>query len=108
MKDKLLIVEDDAELRIQMKWGLEKDYQIFQAEDRAGALEIFQKEHPPVITLDLGLPPKPDDVEEGFQTLEEILAHDSLTKMVVITGQDEKKHAIAAIGNSLKCFIDFT
>ena len=45
-KDKLLIVEDDAELRTQIKWGLSQDYQIFLAEDRSTALEIFKTEHP--------------------------------------------------------------
>jgi len=104
-KDKLLIVEDDAELSTQMKWGLSKDYQILQARDRAGALEIFQKEHPPVITLDLGLPPKPDSTEEGFLTLENILAYDARTKVILITGQSEKEHALAAIGRGAYDFL---
>jgi len=104
-KDKLLIVEDDAELSTQMKWGLSKEYQIFQAEDRSRALEILKKENPPVITLDLGLPPESNGVEEGFLTLERILAYDILTKVIVITGQHEKEHALAAIGSGAYDFL---
>ena len=104
-KDKLLIVEDDAELSTQMKWGLSKEYQIFQAEDRSSALKILNSENPPVLTLDLGLPPKPNGVEEGFLTLEDILAHDALTKVIVITGQHEKEHALAAIGSGAYDFL---
>ena len=104
-KEKLLIVEDDTELSTQMKWGLSKEYRIFQAEDRSGALEIFQKERPAVVTLDLGLPPQPDGVEEGFRTLEDILNHDPFTKVIVITGRHEKEHALAAIGNGAYDFL---
>jgi len=104
-KDKLLIIEDDAELQTQMKWGLSKAYQIFQAEDRFSALEILKNEHPLVITLDLGLPPKPDSTEEGFQTLVDILGHDAMAKVIVITGQHKKENALAAIGRGAYDFL---
>jgi two-component system, NtrC family, response regulator len=104
-KDKLLIVEDDAELRTQMKWGLDRDYQVLMAEDRAGAMEIFRSEHPYVVTLDLGLPPQPSGVEEGFLTLAEILDQEPLSKVIVITGQNEKQHALSAIGNGAYDFL---
>jgi len=105
-KDKLLIVEDDAELRTQIKWGLSQDYQIFLAEDRSTALEIFKTEHPPVITLDLGLPPEPDGVEQGFLTLGDILAHDPLSKVIIVTGRHEKEHALAAVGRGAYDFLN--
>ena len=104
-KDKLLIVEDDAELRTQMKWGLGKDYQIFQAQDRSTALEILKTERPPVITLDLGLPPEPAGVAQGFLTLGDILEHDPLPKVIIMTGRHEKEHALAAIGSGAYDFL---
>ena len=104
-KEKLLIIEDDAELRTQMKWGLGKDYQIFQAQDRLSALDILKNEHPLVVTLDLGLPPHPDTTEEGFRTLNDLLAHDFLSKVIVITGQHEKEHALKAIGSGAYDFM---
>ena len=97
-KPKLLIVEDDSSIATQMKWALAQDYEIFIAEDRPKALEIFIKEQPPVVTLDLGLPPHPGEVREGFLALTEMLSKDSHVKVVVITGQGEKDHALKAIG----------
>jgi two-component system NtrC family response regulator len=104
-KDKLLIIEDDESLRKQMKWGLSKDFEVFTAEDRPGGLEIFIKEQPPVVTLDLGLPPNPAGVEEGFLALADMLAHDPFCKVTVITGRNEKDHALSAIGQGAYDFL---
>ena len=104
-KVKLLIVEDDTDVSTQMKWGLINDYDVLLAEDRPRALEIFKKERPPVVTLDLGLPPQPGDVEEGFLALAEMLEHDPLSKVIIITGRDEKEHALAAIGGGAYDFL---
>ena len=98
LKPKLLIVEDDPSIAAQMKWALREDYEVLLAEDRNGALEIVKAQSPPVVTLDLGLPPRPAEVEEGFRALGEILSQDSLTKVIVITGHGEKEHAIRTIG----------
>ena len=97
-RPKLLIVEDDPDLRTQMKWALAQDYEVLLAEDRSSALEAFGKERPSVVTLDLGLPPSPGEVKEGFLLLDEILLQDGLIKVIVITGQGEKDHALKAIG----------
>jgi two-component system NtrC family response regulator len=97
-KPKLLIVEDDELIRTQMRWALSRDYEVFFAEDRTGAIEAFVKERPHVVILDLGLPPHPREVKEGFIALTEMLSQDSLVKVVVITGQGEKDHALKAIG----------
>ena len=98
MNAKLLIVDDDEEIRTQMKWALAKDYDIELAGDRAGAAEVFRAVHPPVVLLDLGLPPHPASPEEGLAALSEFTALDRLTKIVVITGQGEKEIALRAIG----------
>ena len=97
-KPKLLIVDDDAEIRTQMKWAFAKDYNVFVAEDRPSALRVLAEQHPSVITLDLGLPPYPRGVEEGLQTLSDILQEDASAKVIVITGREERVHALTAIG----------
>jgi len=97
-KPRLLVVEDDSSIATQMKWALAKDYEVLLAEDRNSALEIVKAQNPPVVTLDLGLPPRPGEVEEGFLALGEMLSQDSLIKVIVITGQGEKGHALKAIG----------
>lgn len=94
---KLLIVDDEEDIRTQMRWGLAQDYEIFLAGDRETALEIFKRERPAVVTLDLGLPPHPREVEEGFRTLEEVLEADSHAKVIMITGRGEKENALKAI-----------
>jgi two-component system, NtrC family, response regulator len=96
-KPKLLIVEDDDTVRSQMRWALSQDYEVFLTEDRAGALEIVKRERPPVVTLDLGLPPRPAGVEDGFSALADILAKDPSIKVIIITGRDEKENAIRAV-----------
>ncbi len=97
-KHKLLVVEDDEAIRSQMKWALMNDYEVLLAEDRPNALELFRQEIPPVVTLDLGLPPHPSEAEEGFAALSEMLSHDGFAKVIVITGQGEKDNALKAVG----------
>ena len=105
MKPKLLIVDDDDEIRTQMKWALTADYEIVMAEDRASGLEAFRTHKPAVALLDLGLPPRASDTEEGFALLADILAMDKMTKAIVITGQNEREHALRAIATGAYDFL---
>jgi two-component system NtrC family response regulator len=105
MNPKILIVDDDDEIRTQMKWALARDYEIFLAEDRPGAMEIFRSIRPSVVLLDLGLPPNPGNPEEGLATLSEVLALDRLAKVVIITGQGEREIALRAIGSGAYDFL---
>ncbi len=98
MKPRLLIVDDDEEIRTQMKWGLTQDYEIFMAEDRPTALELLSEHRPHVVLLDLGLPPRPAEPVEGLAALTEILGRDGLAKVIIISGQGEKDNALQAIG----------
>jgi two-component system NtrC family response regulator len=104
-KPMLLIVDDDEDLRTQMKWALAQDYEVILAEDRQSALKAFQKKKPDVVTLDLGLPPLPASVEEGFATLSEILTVSPVAKIIVITGRGEKKHALKAVADGAYDFL---
>ncbi|HVQ30427.1 MAG TPA: PEP-CTERM-box response regulator transcription factor [Vicinamibacteria bacterium] len=96
-KPTLLIVDDDEDLRTQMKWALADECEIVLAGDRTEALERSLEARPAVVTLDLGLPPKAAGVEEGFATLQALLRAEPSTKVVVITGRDEREHALAAV-----------
>src|SRR5215469_1996883 len=98
MNPKLLIVDDDEEIRTQMKWALAKDYEVSLAEDRPTALETFRTAQPSVVLLDLGLPPHPGNPQEGLAALSELLTLDRLVKVVIISGQGEKENALQAIG----------
>ncbi|PYL63370.1 MAG: PEP-CTERM-box response regulator transcription factor [Verrucomicrobia bacterium] len=98
MKPKLLIVDDDEEIRTQMKWALSPDYDTVLVEDRAGALENFKAAQPVATLLDLGLPPNPNSCEEGLATLSGLLTIEKNAKVIVISGQGEKNNAIQAVG----------
>ncbi|MGH7944345.1 MAG: PEP-CTERM-box response regulator transcription factor [Opitutaceae bacterium] len=104
-KPKLLIVDDDEEIRTQMRWALASDYAISLAGDRASALEQFRTSRPNVVLLDLGLPPHPGTPEEGLAALSEMLAIDRLTKVVIVSGQGEKGPALRAIGAGAYDFV---
>ncbi len=96
-KDKILIIEDEEDIATQLKWALSKDYDVVVAHDSGSAHEKLKKERPGVITLDLGLPPKPCEAEVGLRLLEDIMKTDPLTKIVVITGNTDKDNALKAI-----------
>ncbi|MEO7677779.1 MAG: PEP-CTERM-box response regulator transcription factor, partial [Verrucomicrobiota bacterium] len=98
MNPKLLIVDDDEEIRTQMKWALSADYTVLLAEDRPGALALFKEHRPQVALLDLGLPPHPGTPEEGLATLADILTLNATTKIIIISGQGEKDNALQAVG----------
>jgi len=94
---KLLVVEDDPGLQTQLKWCFES-YDVIIAGDRETALSELEKHRPPVVTLDLGLPPDADSTSEGFQTLEAILTRAPATKVIVVTGNNDRQHALQAVG----------
>jgi two-component system NtrC family response regulator len=97
-KPKLLIVEDDEGLQRQLKWAYE-DYEVLTASDRSAAIDLLRSEEPPVVTLDLGLPPDPDGVSEGFATLETILSLKPETKVIVASGHGARESALRAIAS---------
>jgi len=92
----LLVVEDNPGLQKQLKWAFE-GYQVYLASDRATALEQLRLCHPSVVTLDLGLPPDPANATEGLAALEEILHIEPHTKVIVVTGNDDRQNALKAI-----------
>lgn len=95
--DKLLIVDDSEEIRRQLRWGLGKEYTLFLAGDANEAISIFKKDQPKVVILDLGLPPREDGVEEGLRCLDEIIKVSPFTKIIVITGNNDRENALRAI-----------
>lgn len=92
----LLVVEDNPGLQKQLKWAFE-GYQVYLAGDRVSAIELLKQHKAPVVTLDLGLPPDPANASEGLATLDEILANAPHTKVIVVTGNDDRQNALKAI-----------
>lgn len=92
----LLIVEDDLGLQRQLRWAYE-GYEIVVASDRVTAIEAIRAHEPAVVTLDLGLPPDPDGVAEGFATLRGILALKPDTNVIIASGHGARESALTAI-----------
>jgi two-component system NtrC family response regulator len=95
---KLLIVEDDEGLQRQLRWAYD-DYEVLVASNRDSAINLLRAEEPPVVTLDLGLPPDPNGVTEGFATLETILSLKPETKVIVASGHGARESALRAIAS---------
>lgn len=105
MKPTLLIVDDDEEIRTQMKWALMGEYEVLLADGRNSALEVFREKRPCVVLLDLGLPPSPTTPDEGLAALDDILASDPRCKVIVVTGQTEREVALRAVGQGAYDFL---
>jgi two-component system, NtrC family, response regulator len=92
----LLIVEDDPALQKQMCWAFDQ-YETLVAGDRESAIAMVRRHEPAVVTMDLGLPPHPDDPTEGLQLLEDLHGLAPETKVIVLTGQNDRGNALKAI-----------
>lgn len=95
----LLIIEDDKSLQKQLRWIFKgfMGYQVHLAANREEGLATLQRVEPGVVLLDLCLPPEPESISEGMKTLQEILAMAPTTKVIIITGDGDRAHALEAI-----------
>lgn len=93
----ILLVEDDTGMQKQIKWSLDA-YEVLTASDQESAIGLLRRHEPPLVLLDLGLPPDPDGATEGLATLQQILTLSPSTKVIVITGNLDRGNAVKAIG----------
>jgi two-component system, NtrC family, response regulator len=93
----LLVVEDDKGLQSQLRWAFE-GFDVVISGDREDAIAQLRRVEPGVVLLDLGLPPDPGGVTEGMATLQEILSLIPETKVIVVTGDNDRANAVKAIG----------
>ena len=95
-KTKLLVVEDDPGLQKQLRWNFDA-YEVIVAGEREAALAQLRRHLPPVVTLDLGLPPDPDGASEGLAALQQILALAPDTKVLILSGNQQRGNALKAV-----------
>ncbi len=93
----LLVVEDDPGLQKALRWAF-SEFEVVTAEDRNSAIAQLRRHEPQIVTLDLGLPPDSGGATEGLATLEEILGLAPDTKVIVVTGNNDRENAVRAIG----------
>ncbi len=96
-KPKLLVVEDDEGLAGQYRWAF-PNFDTTVVHSRQQALTAAQKERPSVVVTDLGLPPDADGVTEGFAVVDGVSKLLPNAKVIVVTGNGDRAHALRAIG----------
>jgi 3-oxoacyl-ACP reductase-like protein len=99
---KLLIVDDEDDIRTPDEVGSSPGLWRGPGRRPAKGHGDCGKGKTCVVTLDLGLPPRPADVEEGFATLSEMLSFDPFIKIIIITGRGEREHALKAVLQDLE------
>jgi len=92
----LLLVEDDIALRKQIRFSLEENFTVLEAENRKEAMDLLKNNSVDVVILDLGLPPNEGTPEEGLTILSSILNHYA-SKVIILTGQKTEGIALEAI-----------
>jgi two-component system NtrC family response regulator len=92
----ILVLDDDEGIRTQYRWLLSQ-HKILTAGDRAQAVELVERDRPAIAIVDLGLPPDPDGATEGLATVEQLVKIAPETKIIVVTGNENREYAVKAI-----------
>jgi len=92
---KLLIVEDDSGTLSQLSARFE-DYDVIAAGDGVSAINELRRHEPPVVLHDLDVPADGTSVEERLATLKEVVALAPYTKVIVVTGHEDRSNAVRA------------
>lgn len=92
----LLVIEDDEGLQSQLRWAFD-GHEVVCEGDRKAGIAALRRHQPGVVLLDLGLPPDPGGVSEGLATLGEILTLAPETKVIIVTGDNDRANAVKAV-----------
>ena len=79
---KVLVIEDDEEVRKLLKAALEPQFELLITSNPAEALCLVKRESPYLVLLDLGLPPSPRDHKVGIQLLRNLKKAAPHTKVI--------------------------
>jgi DNA-binding NtrC family response regulator len=101
MKGKILIVDDEPELRQLLKTILEPDFTVTEAENAAALQRAFSLDAPDVILLDLKLPDA-----NGLDLLPQIKKTWPDTEVIVLTGEATFEAAVQATKRGAYHFIN--
>ncbi len=101
MKGKILIVDDEAELRLLLKTILETDFTVTEADSGAALQKCFLADAPDVVLLDLKLPDA-----SGLDLLPQIKKTWPDTEVIVLTGEATFEAAVQATKRGAYHFIN--
>lgn len=97
-KPTLLLVDDDAIIADSLEYMLKDEYSIERAADRLSSFDILKNldASPELALVDLGLPPDTHKPDEGLAVIRKISQMHPTTRVLVLSGQDNKKHVFRA------------
>jgi len=99
---KILIVDDAAFMRMMIKDILEKNgFEVIgEAKNGMKAVELYKKERPDVVTMDITMP-----VMDGIQAVKEIRAFDPTAKIIMCSAMGQQSMVMDAIKSGARDFI---
>ena len=92
MKKRVLLIDDEARVRASLKAVLEPIYETIQATDAQEGLELFRKEAPHLVLLDVILPGT-----DGLSVLQTMRAENRTAPIIMLTGTKSVKTAVDAM-----------
>ncbi|WHZ22271.1 MAG: Two-component transcriptional response regulator, AtoC family [Nitrospira sp.] len=92
MKKRVLLVDDEPRVRASLKTVLEPTYEVLEAVDAAEGLQIFKRESPNLVLLDVILPGT-----DGLTTLQTMRSEDRTVPVIMLTGTKSVKTAVDAM-----------
>ncbi len=94
MKKKVLVVDDDAQIRESLRKVLRAEgYEVVLAADGQAGIEQFNANKIDILLLDLNMP-----VKSGWDTFERLTSVNPLLPIIIITGRKDQSDLAAAAG----------
>lgn len=92
VRKQVLLIDDDPRVRTSLKMVLEPLYDILQASDAQEGLDVFRKDEPDLILLDVILPGT-----DGLAVLQMLRMESKMTPVIMLTGTKSVKTAVDAM-----------
>lgn len=92
VRKRVLLIDDDSRVRASLKMVLEPFYDILQASDGHAGLDMFRKDEPDLILLDVILPGT-----DGLAVLQTLRMESKMIPVIMLTGTNSVKTAVDAM-----------
>ncbi len=92
MKKRVLLIDDEPRVRASLKMVLEPTYDVITAADAQEGLDLFRRESPNLVLLDVIMPGT-----DGLTVLQAMRAEDRSIPVIMLTGTKSVKTAVDAM-----------
>ena len=96
-KRTILVVDDEQEIRTQLRWSLKDDYNILEAENEEQALGRVRGETVDLVLLDLRFPPHTAEIVGGRQILQALRKIRPALPVIIMTGDQDRQTAVEMV-----------